>query len=433
MYLDGRKDSTLTTLVADNGKRYQGRVLEEHYVVVGEPGSYYLTHFTPKDSKASSIAEALFENLDGTELKNKLKIVGSDGTATMTGPHGGCIRRLEVLLGRSVQWCICLLHLNELPLRHVFVLLDGNTRGPSCFDGPIGRNLTSTVSDWPVAEFTPIPCNDFPRLSSEVEQDLSTDQLYAYKLAVAVQQGVVDDDLRLLEVGPGVHSRWLTLACRILRFYVSLRRPSEKLVILTKFCMLVYLPSFFQIKSNHKFTNGAPNFFSIMKRTLSFSNDEVKRTALDVLKRNAFFAHPENTLVAMLGHEETRIRKIGVDRVLTLKDKVTKSNKEVRKFTMPTLNCDANEFFEMSDLKSDHVCIPLLLKDYSKIEIEQFVNSPLEVNHPCHNQTVERHVKLVTEASSMVSTFERRDGLIRQRISSRRLMKKFDSKNQFDI
>jgi len=51
--------------------------------------------------------------------------------------------------------------------------------------------------------------------------------------------------------------------------------------------------------------------------------------------------------------------------------------------------------------------------------------------YPCHNQTVERHVKLFTEASAQVAGFERRDGIIRQKIKSRSLMKKFDTKMQF--
>ena len=38
-------------------------------------------------------------------------------------------------------------------------------------------------------------------------------------------------------------------------------------------------------------------------------------------------------------------------------------------------------------------------------------------------------MKLVTEASAVMSTFEKRDGQIRQKITSRKLMKKFDTKN----
>ena len=75
--------------------------------------------------------------------------------------------------------------------------------------------------------------------------------------------------------------------------------------------------------------------------------------------------------------------------------------------------------------------VPPLIKDFSDDEIKDFSLYPL--THPCHNQTVEHHVKLVTEASSMMSTFERRDGLIRQSISSRKLIKQFDTKKHFGV
>ena len=46
--------------------------------------------------------------------------------------------------------------------------------------------------------------------------------------------------------------------------------------------------------------------------------------------------------------------------------------------------------------------------------------------HPCRNQAVERHVKLVTEAATIVEGFSRRDGMIGQKIKSRHLMKCFE-------
>ena len=39
--------------------------------------------------------------------------------------------------------------------------------------------------------------------------------------------------------------------------------------------------------------------------------------------------------------------------------------------------------------------------------------------------------QMVTEAAAQVEGFERRDGLIRQKIKSRKLLKKFDTKVQF--
>ena len=72
--------------------------------------------------------------------------------------------------------------------------------------------------------------------------------------------------------------------------------------------------------------------------------------------------------------------------------------------------------------------VVVLLTD---LDIEQCRIRPLQLDHPCHKQCVERHVKMVTEAAAQVKGFERRDGLIRQKIKSRKLLKKFDTKVQF--
>ena len=59
------------------------------------------------------------------------------------------------------------------------------------------------------------------------------------------------------------------------------------------------------------------------------------------------------------------------------------------------------------------------------------VDNPVKLDHPSHNQVVERHGKVATEASGQVVGYERRDGLIRQKLKSRMTMKKFNTKLQF--
>jgi len=54
-------------------------------------------------------------------------------------------------------------------------------------------------------------------------------------------------------------------------------------------------------------------------------------------------------------------------------------------------------------------------------------------NFPCHTQAVERSVKLVTEASIAVCGQTRRDGFIRSRIESHRIMPQFHSKKDFKL
>ena len=57
LYLDGRKDATQVLLQGSNGKLYQLVQLEEHYTLVREPGTYYLTHLSPENGTGRAIAE----------------------------------------------------------------------------------------------------------------------------------------------------------------------------------------------------------------------------------------------------------------------------------------------------------------------------------------------------------------------------------------
>ena len=99
------------------------------------------------------IAQPIYKAVKNTEFESNLSIIGSDETATMTDPTQGCITSLKALLQRPLQWLICLLHCNELPLWHVFKALDGTTKSTDSFAEVIGSHLNGTVSDWEVANF----------------------------------------------------------------------------------------------------------------------------------------------------------------------------------------------------------------------------------------------------------------------------------------
>ena len=65
----------------------------------------------------------------------------ADGTNVNTGWKDGMIAHLERELGTPLVWLICLLHGNELDLRHWFEKCDGGfgTSGPESFKGPCGQ------------------------------------------------------------------------------------------------------------------------------------------------------------------------------------------------------------------------------------------------------------------------------------------------------
>ena len=71
MYVDNRKDATLTTACLESGKIYQSACLEEHIVMVGELGKYYLCHFSTEDRKGSCIADGIYSVIKGNDLEKK--------------------------------------------------------------------------------------------------------------------------------------------------------------------------------------------------------------------------------------------------------------------------------------------------------------------------------------------------------------------------
>ena len=130
IFVNGRKDATMT-MDEVNGNCHRQTVIEEHYVIVGEPIGFYLSHVMPEDGTGYKIATSVY-----SAIKQTLKIVGSDGTAVMTGKSRGFIASLETLIERPLQWVISLLHLNELPLRYVFQKLYSVTSESDSFSGP---------------------------------------------------------------------------------------------------------------------------------------------------------------------------------------------------------------------------------------------------------------------------------------------------------
>ena len=199
-------------------KMYMQTDLEEHYVIVGEPGRFYLSHVTPEARTGLYIAQSIYKAVKDTELESNLSIIDSGETATITGPTQGCIVSLEALLQRPLQRVICLLHCNKLPLWHVFKALNRTTKSTDFFAGVIGSHLNETVLDREVANFKPICNQNFPFVLSSVINELSAYRYYRYKICMAVMMSLsaTYKDLELLEVAGLSHARWLTLACHIL-------------------------------------------------------------------------------------------------------------------------------------------------------------------------------------------------------------------------
>ena len=62
-------------------------------------------------------------------ILDSVKVVGYDESVAITERNGEVIQQLEELSQKMLRWLVCLLHANELPLRDLFLHLDGTTAG----------------------------------------------------------------------------------------------------------------------------------------------------------------------------------------------------------------------------------------------------------------------------------------------------------------
>ncbi|KAK0042646.1 hypothetical protein Bpfe_027944 [Biomphalaria pfeifferi] len=347
LYFDGRKDSTMTLIKECDGKFHRKLITEEHISIISEPGSIYFGHITPTAGSSKVIAAELIAYLSKKNVDlGGIKAVGCDGTVANTGNRGGIIRLLEVALDKPLQWFVCQLHANELPLRHLFEHLDGPTNGPKGFSSPIGKSLVD-CEKLSVVKYTPINCVLPSGLNSD---NLSTDQKYLFDLCTAVSVGVCPVGL-------------------------SLRNPG-------------------------------------------------------------LINHSRSLLLAMLTDEKSEIRELALRRIM--KSRKQKRTSSVRSFCVPLINFEATSYIDMIDWQKTPIAEPPIVMD---IDDDTFLTMIREedtprldfARYPCHTQSVERHIKLVTEASQVVGGPEKRDGFIRARLESKSKMPKLDTKAQHHL
>lgn len=432
LYFDGRKDNTLK-IDEVNNKCFRRTAKEEHYSIIQEPGSIYVGHVSPSTGSSKVIASAILDYLKESNFSlDELDVIGCDGTVTNTGWKTGVIRTIEEEIKRPLQWGVCLLHLNELPFRHLFQTLDGETTGPKSFSGPIGSQLKN-CEKLPVVKFQSTDC-EIPDIERKI---LSKDQQYLLDISLAIKSGTCTVDLAIREPGPISHSRWLTTANRVLRLYMSVESPSEEHLILVRFILKSYMPVWFKIKKTKYLTDGPKHVFDIIKSS-RFLPENLIKVIDPVIERNAFFAHPENLLLSMIVDERAHIRELGLRRII--KARAVASNKKlIRTFKPPKLNFQAKEYYEIIDWTTTAIYPPPLLRRVSDEEMWAKIstaNTAKEWNFhkfPCHTQAVERCVKLVTEASSKVVGAKNRDGFIRTTLLSRASMPSFSSKQDFKV
>ena len=138
-------------------------------------------------------------------------------TPTNTGHLRGAVVELEKNLDRKLHKIGCLLHWNELPLRQVICVLDGDTQSGNKWTGPISSRVSEDLHQHQPVAFnkgsSPLRCSD-----DDVLNKLSRDQHVLLETVLAVSSGDLEiSKFAYAKVGLPNMARWLTLAERILQ------------------------------------------------------------------------------------------------------------------------------------------------------------------------------------------------------------------------
>ncbi|GBN44838.1 hypothetical protein AVEN_142295-1 [Araneus ventricosus] len=150
-----------------------------------------------------------------------------------------------------------------------------------------------------------------------------------------------------------------------------------------------------------------------------------------VISRNAFMAHLENLLLNTLAEERRHIRELAVRRIIKARESTPTVDR--RRLVVPKLNFKAKQYIDMIDWFKCDVTEPPIADDLTIEELKSIAeNASIKdlqtYKFPCHTQTVERCVKLMTEVTSTVCGSHNRDGYVRKTMASRQIMHSFEHK-----
>ena len=439
--VDGKVDNEtlLFREVEVNGEKKlkQDRSSEHHLTFTLESGDEkgtYLTHrnLPLKGATGRLMADTTYSVLDEYESVDSIKAVLCDNTSSNTGGENGLVACLEQKIGRKLHVIGCSLHQNELPFRAVFKSLDGATKSPTAFSGPLGKLCGENIQDLPQIEFEAIP-GPLEDIEPDIFNDLSMDQKLLHAYTKGIMDGHVEDRYAQSKIGPLNQARWLTLAIRLMAMYTRQHCAEEHrhtLKQLVTFIVQVYSVTWFKVKKDGQFHNQADYlYFSVQQ--IKKQPDAVKATALNNLKYNAFALLPENVLYSMLMSDDLDIRETALKKILLIR-KGKSPVKRLKKITQ--INPDAGHWSQLIDLDQHGVCEPGMCAHFSDEELQNSLLTGVKLELPIlpsHSQSVERCVKLVSDASHQVYGLEARHRHINATVLSRKVRPTFESKSSY--
>ena len=196
-------------------------------------------------------------------------------------------------------------------------------------------------------------------------------------------------------------------------------------------------------------TKKCKNMYCLVKRCQAL-DEESKRIVRPVLQHNGYFAHSECLLLSMLVDHSKSLRMLAFRRIM--KARKSENSCAKRRYSVPEINFDAHSYADMISWDTENIndddsdedpkfvtsyTEPPVLSDLSEENLKEIAEKG-EISDnlyylPCHNQKVERAIKLVSQSSQKAREKIDREGIIQTVIASRAALPSFETKKDFKV
>ena len=113
----------------------------------------------------------------------------------------------------------------------------------------------------------------------------------------------------------------------------------------------------------------------------------VKAVVWPVIQRNAYWAHHENVLLALLADSDTSNRELAIKRITATRQQTSLSTKgDVRLFKVTKVDQNMQNLKDLLPPMERSLTEPSLIKKISTEELNKFAKNPLTIRIPCHSQ-----------------------------------------------
>ena len=156
------------------------------------------------------------------------------------------------------------------------------------------------------------------------------------------------------------------------------------------------------------------HWWNMIRRMQHLSETLQKEVLESVVKRDAYYAHQENVLIAMVSDKNVTTHELGFWRILKPRQESKETSRHpsiIRQFKVPEINIKAENYTELLYWESDHHRMePPITMAISKEELFVCIKHEKKLNE----KLFDFHAKLnqLNEASLKVNEKDSRDGLI---------------------